>query len=94
MVTQKERLATLEAQEHAHAREHIFLRELWTTQLETMNTRLASIEAALDRLRLNGSAANGRWRVTRREVGVVGTSMAIATALWWLVDLLQQAIGG
>ena len=93
IVTQKERLATLKAQQGAHAREHSFLRELWTTHLETINARLASIERALESLRSNGSSANERRRFTRRDVGVFGTSAAVATALWWLVDLLGLAVG-
>lgn len=97
--TQKERLATLEAQQEGHAREHAFLRELWTAQLEAIGSRLSSIEASLNGLKagLHGNGTdgwNGRRRVSRRDVEVFGTSAALATALWWLVDLLRGTVGG
>lgn len=97
--TQKERLATLEAQQESHNREHAFLRELWTAQLEAIGSRLSSIEASLNGLKtgFNGNGANGgngRRRISRRDMEVFGTSVALATALWWLVDLLRGTLEG
>ena len=96
--TQKERLATLEAQQDSHAREHAFLREVWTAQLEAIGSRLSRIETSLNGLKSgsngNGTVSgNGRRRISRRDVEVFGTSVAMATALWWLVDLLRAAVG-
>ena len=90
-MTQRERLATLEAHHAAHAREHELWRELEATQLEAIGARLANIETALGAGRPGG---NGGRRISRRDVGVFGGSIAMATALWWMVDLLRAASGG
>ena len=97
-MTQRERLATLETQQEAHEREHHFLRELWAAHLEAIHARLANIEGALNSWRgeLNGTRVNSVWahrRVSMRDLGVSGGSMAVATLIWWLVRLLQTAAG-
>ncbi len=90
-MTSKERLASLEAQQQAHGREHKALERLWATRLEAISERLSRIDAALEGWR---DVANGRRRVSSRDVGVAGGAIAFATALWWLVDLLRTAGGG
>lgn len=92
-MTQKERMATLEAQLEGHDREHSFLRELWTTQLEAINARLAKIEEALDGLQSFRGGVNGKGQLTRRDVGVFGASAAVATAVWWMADLAGLVAG-
>ncbi len=75
------------------------MHRLWTAHLKAIETRLAKIEAALNswRAELNGgSLANGstaRRRISLRDVGVSDGTMAVATALWWVVRLLQAAEG-
>ena len=101
-MTQKERLATLEAQQEAHGREHLYLRELWSAELEAINARLGSIETALRtwRTELNGTTSTGlngahaRRRVSMRDVSISGGSLAVATVLWWLVEVLRGAVEG
>ena len=92
-MTSKERLAALEAQQQGHGREHRALERLWASRLEAIDFRLRNIEEAVNGWRGSSSGSNGRRRFSSRDLGVAGGSIAISTALWWLVDLLRAAGG-
>ena len=92
-MTQKERVAALEAQQSVHVREHEYLNRMWAGQLKAINGRLMRIEAALNGWRASAGTANGQRRFTTRDIGVAGGGMAFATAVWWVVDLLRAAAG-
>ena len=96
-LTQKERLASLEAQHQAHAREHRLVERMWSARLDAIDTRLRGIEQVLQSWRFSESGHEDlrSWRgVSKRDASVFGGSIALATALWWLVDLLRTAVGG
>ncbi len=92
-MTNRERLATLEARQQAHGREHGYIDKAWEGQLEAIHLRLVRIEDALNGWRDGLNGRNGRRRLSGRDVGVAGGSMAVATAVWWVVDLLRAAGG-
>ena len=60
-----------------------------TANLATTSTNLATAKQTL-----NGANGNGRRRVSGRDVGLAGGSATIATAAWWLVELLRRLVGG
>ena len=93
-MTQKERLATLEAQHEAQRREQELLHQVWSVQLEAIDVRLANIEAALHQLRLEPNGGQALRRISRRDLSISGGSIAAATAIWWAFELLRATAGG
>ena len=67
-MTAKERLATLEAHQHAHAREHDYQNHAWEGQLEAIILRLANIEQVLNGWKSTSNGVNGRRRVSNRDL--------------------------
>lgn len=94
-----ERLAVLEAQAHAHAREHALQNEVLAAKLQTIEARLAGIERALmprgheGHGHGNGNGVAHGWRPSRRDVGVTSVAAAVATALWWALEQAGRAAG-
>ena len=93
-MTQKERLATLEAQHEAQRHEQELLHQLWSVQLEAIDVRLANIEAALHQARLEPNGGPALRRISRRDLGISGGSIAAATVIWWVFELLRTTTGG
>jgi hypothetical protein len=97
-LTQKERLASLEAQQSGHDREHELADRVWAAKLDAIDARVRSIERILREVRVNGHQedppSGGRLRLSKREVGVMSGSAAAASAAWWLLQLAQGVLGG
>ena len=92
MMTQKERLAALEAEGEAHAREHELTERVWAAKLEAIDARLRSIERFL--LDAPQAAYQGR-RIQRRDILVMGGSAGVTSLFWLLVEFgLRLGLGG
>ena len=95
-LTQKERLAALEARQSGHGYEHELSDRVWSAKLDAIDQRLRGIERVLLEVRVAGNGAQqaaGWRRLTRRDVSVISSTAAVTTALWWLTELARTAIG-
>ena len=91
VATQKERITALESARGAHAHEHKLLDRLWASKLDVIDARLGTIEEVLQQWRL--PAATGK--LSKRDVGVFSGTVALASALWWLLEQLGLVtVGG
>ena len=94
MMTQKERLAALEAEGEAHAREHELTERVWAAKLEAIDARLRSIERFLLDAPPGSAAYQGR-RIQRRDILVMGGSAGVTSLFWLLVEFgLRLGLGG
>ena len=95
-MTQKERLATAEARQQAHDREHELGDRVWAAKLDAIDARVRGIERILleVRLPLNEQPGPIRWRVTRHDLGVISGSAAATSAVWWAAEVFRAASGG
>ncbi len=95
MMTQKERLAALEAEGEAHAREHELTDRVWSAKLEAIDARLRSIERFLLEAPHNGSAAYQGKRLQRRDFIVMSGSAGVTSLFWLAVEFgLRVGLGG
>ena len=95
-LTNKERVAALEARLSGHAHEHDLGDRTWAAKLDAIDQRLRGIERVLLEVRLSPADAPqpSGWRpFTRRDVGVMSGTAAATTALWWLTELARAALG-
>ncbi len=95
-LTQKERIAALEARASSHGHEHDLGDRVWTAKLDAIDQRLRGIERVLLEVRLSPAddPRPSGWRpLTRRDVGVMSGTAAATTALWWLTELARAALG-
>ena len=95
-LTQKERIAALEARSSIHGHEHELGDRVWAAKLDAIDQRLRGIERVLLEVRLNPADAPqpaGWRRLSRRDVGVISGTAAATTALWWLTELARAALG-
>lgn len=94
MMTQKERLAALEAEGEAHAREHELTERVWAAKLEAIDARLRSIERFLLDAPQGGAVYQGR-RIQRRDILVMGGSAGVTSLFWLLIEFgLRVGLGG
>ncbi len=94
MMTQKERLAALEAEGEAHAREHELTERVWAAKLEAIDARLRSIERFLLDAPHGSAAYQGR-RIQRRDILVMGGSAGVTSLFWLLIEFgLRLGLGG
>ena len=94
MMTQKERLAALEAEGEAHAREHELTERVWAAKLEAIDARLRSIERFLLETPHAGAAYQGK-RLQRRDIIVMGGSAGVTSLFWLVVEFgLRFGLGG
>ena len=95
-LTQKERIAALEARTSSHGHEHELGDRVWTAKLDAIDQRLRGIERVLLEVRINPAdtlQGSGWRRLTRRDVSVISGTAAATTALWWLTELARAAVG-
>ena len=95
-LTQRERIAALEASASGHGREHELGDRVWAAKLDAIDQRLRGIERVLLEVRINPAEApqpTGWRRLSRRDVGVMSGTAAATTALWWLTEVARTAIG-
>ena len=96
--TQRERLASLEARQLGHDREHGLVDRVWSAKLDAIDARVRSIERILLEVPIHGrpneSQAAGRLRLSKRDVGVMSGSAAAASVGWWLVETAMWLLGG
>ena len=95
-LTQKERVAAIEARLAGHAHEHELGDRVWAAKLDAIDQRLRGIERVLLEVRINPADApqgSGWRRLTRRDVSVMSSTAAATTALWWLTELARTAVG-
>ncbi len=88
-LTQRERLASLEAAQGAHATAHELTDRVWAAKLEAIDARLRNIERALLDPPLPHGAHAGeetRWRPNRRDIAVVGGSAGVTSLAWWILE--------
>ena len=94
MMTQKERLAALEAEGEAHARELELTERVWAAKLEAIDARLRSIERVLLDAPHGSAAYQGR-RIQRRDILVMGGSAGVTSLFWLLIEFgLRLGLGG
>jgi hypothetical protein len=94
-LTQKERLAAVEARIHGHGREHELNDRVWTAKLDAIDARIRGVERILLETRLPPAAAqDAPRRLSRRDVGVISSSAAITSLAWWLAALAQRVVAG
>ena len=94
-MTQRERLASLEAAQEGHATAHELTDRIWAAKLEAIDDRLRNIERVLldPPPRAQGGGDDGRWRPNRRDVAVVGGSAGLTSLAWWLLETLGILAG-
>ena len=87
MLTQKERLAALEAEGDAHAREHELTERVWSAKLDAIDARLRGIERFLLDAPAHDAGAYEGWRLHRRDLVIVSGSAGITSLVWLLVEI-------
>lgn len=93
-LTQRERLAALEAAQEAHVTEHALTGQVWTAKLDAIDSRLRGIEGLLQDAPLHlRSECGGRWRLQRRDMVVIGGGAGLASLLWWLAEAASALAG-
>ena len=93
--TQRERLASLEASQEAHVKEHDLTELVWTAKLDAIDARLRGIERFLLDAPPRGRDGEGGGRyLQRRDIVVISGSAGLTSLVWWLADLLRTIAGG
>lgn len=86
-LTQRERLASLEAGQEAHATAHDLTERIWAAKLDAIDARLRGIERVLmDALLRPQADYDAGWRPNRRDIAVVGGSAGLTSLAWWLAE--------
>ena len=93
-LTQRERLASLEAAQEAHATAHELTDRIWAAKLEAIDDRLRNIERALlDPPGRMQASDDGRWRPNRRDIAVLGGGAGLTSLAWWLFEAVGILAG-
>ena len=92
-MTQRERLASLEAAQEAHATAHELTDRIWTVKLEAIDDRLRNIERALLDPPGRVQGDDGRWRPNRRDIAVLSGGAGLTSLAWWLLEMLGSLAG-
>lgn len=86
VLTQKERLAALEAESEAHAREHELTERVWSAKLDAIDARLRGIERFLLDTPAHDADAYQGWRLHRRDLMIISGSAGITSLIWLFVE--------
>ena len=92
-VTQKERIAAVEAHQTAHHREHELNDQVWAAKLDAIDARVRGIERILLETRLPNivRGAPTGWRSPgKRDITVVSGSAALTSMIWWIADVVRS----
>ena len=87
MLTQKERLAALEAESEAHIREHELTERVWSAKLDAIDARLRGIERFLLDTPTHDSDVYEGWRLHRRDLMIISGSAGITSLIWLFVEI-------
>ena len=87
MMTQKERLAALEAEGEAHTREHELTERVWLAKLDAIDARLRGIEQFIRNAPDREDDGYVGWRLHRRDLVIMSGSVGMTSFIWMLVDL-------
>ncbi len=86
-LTQRERLASLEASQEAHTTAHDLTERIWAAKLDAIDARLRGIERVLLDAPLRARADyDAGWRPNRRDIAVVSGSAGLTSLAWWLAE--------
>ena len=86
VLTQKERLAALEAESDGHAREHELTERVWAAKLDAIDARLRGIERFLLDAPSHGDDYAG-WPLRRRDLVIISGSAGVTSLLWLFVEI-------
>ena len=86
VLTQKERLAALEAESEAHTREHELTERIWSAKLDAIDARLRGIERFLLDAPHDADTYEG-WRLHRRDLMIISGSAGITSLIWLFVEI-------
>ena len=87
VLTQKERLAALEAEGDGHAREHELTERVWSAKLDAIDARLRGIERFLLDAPSQALDAYEGWRLHRRDLMIISGSAGITSFIWLFVEV-------
>lgn len=87
VLTQKERLASLEAENDAHIREHELTERVWSAKLDAIDARLRGIERFLLDAPSHDADAYEGWRLQRRDLVIISGSAGITSFIWLFVEI-------
>ncbi len=87
VLTQRERLASLEAEGDAHTREHELTERVWSAKLDAIDARLRGIERFLLDAPPQGAADYEGWRLHRRDFMIISGSAGITSMIWLFVEI-------
>lgn len=96
-VTQKERIAAVEAHQTAHRREHALNDQVWAAKLDAIDARVRGIERILLETRLPEivrSEPTAKRSLGKRDITAVSGSAALTSLVWWLADVVRSVAGG
>jgi hypothetical protein len=87
-LTQKERLASVEAGQMGHRREHDLNDRVWSAKLDAIDARIRGMERILLEVRLPTPAPEPAVRklVGKRDLGVISGSAVATSLFWWAVE--------
>jgi hypothetical protein len=95
-LTQKERLASVEASQTGHVREHELNDRVWSAKLDAIDARIRGMERILLEVRLPQTSADSALRKFggKRDLGVISGSAVATSLFWWAVEMaLGIAVG-
>ena len=87
MLTQKERLAALEAEGDAHTREHELTERVWSAKLDAIDARLRGIERFLLDAPPQSPEGYEGWRLHRRDLMIISGSAGVTSLVWLVVEI-------
>ena len=87
VLTQKERLAALEAENEAHTREHELTERVWSAKLDAIDARLRGIERFLLDAPPQAAGDYEGWRLRRRDLVIISGSAGVTSLVWLLVEI-------
>ena len=92
MMTQKERLAALEAENDAHIREHELTERVWSAKLDAIDARLRGIERFLLDAPPQATGDYEGWRLHRRDLVIISGSAGVTSLIWLLVEIVRHLV--
>ena len=87
VLTQRERLASLEAESEGHAREHELTERVWAAKLDAIDARLRGIERFLLDTPAHDNNDYAGWPLRRRDLVIISGSAGITSLLWLFVEI-------